>query len=93
MKARNYKIGRYSKLQDLCVEKKVRVTKLCVKVSFLGVFPNNIEEFRNFWKQYNCINVVIMMEKLSEVAIRSSYFNCTRRNKKWEYPEILKFYW
>ena len=31
-----------------------------------------------------------MMEKLYEVAIRSSYFIYTRRNKGWENPEILK---
>ena len=33
-----------------------------------------------------------MMKKLSEVAIRSSYFIYTRRNKEVENPEILKFY-
>ena len=32
-----------------------------------------------------------MMEKLSEVAIRSSYFIYTRRNKRWVNPESLKF--
>ena len=42
--------------------------------------------------QYDCLNVMRMMEKLSEVAIRSSYFVDTRRNKGWENPEILKFY-
>ena len=33
-----------------------------------------------------------MMDKLSDVAIRSPYFIYTRRNKGWENPEILKFY-
>ena len=91
VKTRNYKIKRHSKLQDLCVDKKFRVTKLYVQVSSLGVFPKNIQEFRNFCKQYDCI-VMRMMEKLSEVAIRSSYLIYTRRNKGWENPESLKFY-
>ena len=92
MKNRNYKIKRHSKLQDLCVDKNFRDTKLYVEVFSFGVFPKNIEEFRNFSKQYDCINVMRMMEKLSEVAIRSSYLIYTRRNKGWENPESLKFY-
>ena len=32
------------------------------------------------------------MEKISEVAIRSSYFIYIRRKKRWGNPEILKFY-
>ena len=50
-----------------------------VEVSFLGFLPKNIQEFRNFCKQYDCINVMRMMEKLYEVAARSSYFIYTRR--------------
>ena len=74
MKTRNYKIECYSKLQDLCVDKNFRVTKLNVEVSSLGVLPKNIQEFRIFCKQYDCRNVMRMMEKLSEVAVRS-YIN------------------
>ena len=51
VKTRNYEIERYSKLQDLCVDKNFRVTKLYVEVSFLGFLPKNIQEFRNFCKQ------------------------------------------
>ena len=32
------------------------------------------------------------MEKLSEVAVRSSYIIYTRRNKGWENPKILIFF-
>ena len=84
----NYKIERYSKLQDLCVDKNLRVTKLYVEVSSPGVLLKNIQGFRIFCKQYDCINVMRMMEKLSEVAIRSSYIIYTRRNKG---GKILKF--
>ena len=93
LKTRNYKVERYSKLQDLCVDKNFRATKLYVEVSSLGFLPKNIQQFRNFCKQYDCINVMRMMKKLSEVAIKSSYFIYTRRNKGWENPEILKFSW
>ena len=93
LKTRNYKVERYSKLQDLCVDKNFRATKLYVEVSSLGFLPKNIQEFRNFCKQYDCINVMRMMKKLSEVAIKSSYFIYTRRNKGWENPEILEFSW
>ena len=88
----NYKIEHYCKLQDLCPDRNFRVTKLYVEVFSLGVLPKNIREIRNFCKQYDCINVMRMMKKLSEVAIRSSYFIYTRRNKEVENLEILKFY-
>ena len=93
VKTRNYKIELYSKLQDLDVDKNFRVTKLYVEISSLGVLPKNIQEFRNFCKQYDSINVMRMMEKLSEVAIRSSCFIDSKRNKGWENSEILKFCW
>ena len=92
MKTRNYKIERYCKLQDLYVDKNFRVTKLNVEVSSLGALPKNIQEFRIFCKQYDCRNVMRMMEKLSEVAVRRSYINYTRRNKGWQNPEILIFF-
>ena len=92
MKTRNYKIERYSKLWNLYVDKNFIVTKLYIEVSSLGVSPRNIQEFRNFCKQYDCIYVTRMIEKLSEVAIRSFYF-IYKRNKRWENSEILKFYW
>ena len=67
VKTCNYKILRYSKLQDLCVDKNFRVTKLYVEVSSLGVLPKNIQEFRNFCKQlHKCYK---HEKKLSEVAI------------------------
>ena len=83
MKTRNHKIERFSKLQDLCVDKNFRVTKLYVEVSSLGVLPKDIQEFRNFCKQYDSINVKRMMKKPPEVAIRRSYFIYNRRNKGW----------
>ena len=88
MKTRNYKVERYSKSQDLCVDKNFRVAKLYVEVSSLGFLPKNIQEFRNFCKQYDCINVMRMMEMLSEVAIRSSYFIYVRKIRD---GKILKF--
>ena len=71
----------YSELQDLYVDVNFRVTELYV-VSSLGVLPKNIQEFRNFCKQYDCRNVMRMMEKLSEVTIRRSYCIYTRKNKE-----------
>ena len=52
----NYKIESYTKLLDLCVDKKFRVTKLYGEVSSLGVFPIKIQEFRKFCEQHDCIN-------------------------------------
>ena len=92
VKTRNYEIERYSKLQDLHVDNNFRVTKLYVEVYSLGGLPKYIQEFRNFCKQYDYIYVMRIMEKLSEVVLRNSYFIYTRRNKGWENPEILKFY-
>ena len=33
-----------------------------------------------------------MMEKLSEVAVRRSYINYTKRNKGWQNPEFFFFF-
>ena len=67
VKTRNYKVELHSKLQDLYVNKTFRVTKFYVEVSSLGFLLKNIQEFRNFFKQYDSINVIRIMEKLSEV--------------------------
>ena len=93
VKTRNYKVERYDQLQNLCVDKNVKVTKLFVEVSSLGFLPKAIREFADFCKQFECINVTRLMYKISEVAIRASYFLYTKRNDKdWKNPEILKFY-
>ena len=46
VKARDYNIESYSKLQDLCIHKNFRVTKLYVEVSSLRVLSKNLQEFR-----------------------------------------------
>ena len=80
MKTRYY-VERYSKLQDLCVDKKFSVTKLYVEVSTLGVLLKNIQNFRNLCKQYDSKYVMRMVKKLSEVAMKN-FFIYTRRNKE-----------
>ena len=78
-KNRNYKIEHTVNYK--INYKNFKVIKLYVEVSSLGLLPKNIQEFRNFCKQYDCINVMRMMKKLSEVAMRSSYFSYSRREK------------
>ena len=80
VKTRNYKIILNYKICDKNRIKTSKVTKLYVEVSSLGFLPKNMKEFRNLCKQYDYIHVMKMMEKLSEVAIRSCYFIYTRRN-------------
>ena len=69
VKTCNYKVKRYSKLQDLCVDKNIRVTELYVEVFSLGFLPKTSKNL-----EISASNVMRMMEKLSEVAL-SSYLH------------------
>ena len=92
-KSRDYKIKRYSKLTDNLNDKNLNLRKMFIEVSSLGFLPKEIREFRNFCKQFDCINITRMLNKISEVTLRCSYFIYNKRNSiEWENPELLKFY-
>ena len=89
--SRNYKIDRYRNLEQDC-NVNVKMKKLYVEVSSLGFLSKNINELKTLCKENPNINIKRMLNKLSEVAIRSSYFIYTKRNSDWPHPDILKFY-
>ena len=77
--SRNYKIDRYCNLEEDC-NLNVKVKKLYVEVSSLGFLSKNIKELKTFCRQNAEINVKRMLQKISEVAIRSAYLIYTKRN-------------
>ena len=89
--SRNYKIDRYCNLEEDC-NLNVKVKKLYVEVSSLGFLSKNIKELKTLCRQNADINVNRMLQKISEVAIRSTYLIYTKRNSEWTNPDILKFY-
>ena len=76
---RNYKIDRYCNLEEDC-NLNVKVKKLYVKVSSLGFLSENIKELKTLCRQNAGISVKRMLQKISEVAIRSAYLIYTKRN-------------
>ena len=88
--SRNHKIDRYCNLEEDC-NLNVKVKKLYVEVSSLGFLSKNIKELKTLCRQNADINVNRMLQKISEVAIRSTYLIYTKRNSEWTNPDILKF--
>lgn len=90
IKSNRYKIERYANLENDLIEQK-KLTKFFVEVSSLGFIPKHNDIFYKFLKTKN-INTDRLKMKLSETALRCSYFLYTQRNKSWSQKEILKFY-
>ena len=90
-KSRNYKTDRYKNLQLDC-RKPVKLTKVFVEISSLGLHYKHIKDLKQICKENTNINVNRMINKMTEVAARASYFIYTRRNTEWPSPQILKFY-
>ena len=90
-KSNAYKKAKYEHLQTDC-RKNMTVEKLFVEITALGFIPKSIEELNTFLKKYN-IDTLRLNLKMSEVALRTSYYIYTQRNTKWKYDQkILKFY-
>ena len=90
-KSNEYKKQKY---KDIGKKLKIRskLKKLYVEVTSLGFIPKTNEYFDKLMETNN-INIDRMKRKMSEVALRCSYFIYTQRNKNiWQNKEILKFY-
>ena len=90
-KPRQYKINSYKN-----ITKTVRlwtVHKIFVEVSSLGFVTKDLSRFKKQCKTINSINTQRLVNKMSEVAIRASYYLYTQRNSEWSNLSILKLYW
>ena len=90
-KSKIYKINQYKNLQENCMLP-VKVRKIFVEISSLGFMSKNIKAFKTFIEGHNAINTKRMLNKMSEVAMRATYYIYTKRNSDWPNTEILKFY-
>jgi hypothetical protein len=89
-KSNTYKRKRYENLEKDLITKR-KLTKLYIEVSSLGFIPKTNDAFNNILKQHD-INTYRLNKKISETALRCSYYLYTQRNNEWNEKEILKFY-
>jgi hypothetical protein len=90
VKSNNYKKRKYENIEKDC-RNKMKINKIFVEVTALGFIPKSIIHMNKVLTKYK-LNINRMNLKMSEVAIRASYFIYTQRNKEWKENDILKFY-
>ena len=90
-KSRAYKENRYSNLENDFKLEKRKFKKIFVEVSSLGFQPKQIREFKKLISQNKNINISRMLQKMSEVALRATFYIFTQRGNKWSNPELLNF--
>ena len=67
------------------------VKKIFIEITSLGLVTTHIENLNSIFKETD-INYKRMIAKCMEVAMRASFYIYIRRNKRWTYPPLLKFY-
>ena len=90
IKSNEYKKMKYENLEKDC-KTNANVKKIFVEVTALAFVPKSINVLNKLLNKHD-INSLRMNLKISEVALRSSYFLYTQRNKQWKENDILKFY-
>ena len=91
-KSRQYKIDRYKHLEGDCKLRVKEFKKVFLEVSSLGFLPKEIKTLKNICKLNTEINTKRLLQKICEVALRSSYFIFTKRNADWPNPDLLNFF-
>ena len=91
-KSREYKIERYRNIGDDLIDQSKKLRKVFIEISSLGFHTKQINDFKLLCKLSSTINIDRLMSKLSEVAIRCSYYIYTQRNNNWTNQDVLKFY-
>ena len=89
-KSRNFKIEKYESIKQYSKVPVDKLEKFFLEVSSLGFITKCFKSFERFISKKN-IDCKRLKEKLSETAIRASYYIYTRRNSNWNSPNLLKF--
>ena len=89
-KSNEYKKRKYEKLEKEMKLKGCKLIKEYIEVTSLGFIPKTFNRVNKLLKDNN-INTIRMKNKVTETAIRCSYFLYIKRNSGWETTEILKF--
>ena len=79
--------------RDLRKDLKINCTKLeirFIEISALGFVPTSIKKFKKTCESFG-IAFDKLLAKCSEVAIRTTYYIFTRRNKDWTNPLIMEY--
>ena len=85
------KRNRYKNLKSNLIIPCDEFEVVTLEVTTLGFVTKDIARFKSVMKGLN-INTDRMISKMSEVALRATFFIYCRRNKVWENPELLQFY-
>ena len=88
-KSRNYKKEKYHDLEDDCIDERWDIEKVFIEVSSLGFVTKNIKELKSIIKDHNTYKRLV--NKMTETAIRASFYIYTKRNKLWDEPSLLNF--
>ena len=73
-KSRSYKIIRYENLKKVCKNSKWTVSKIFIEVSSMGFVTKDLNRFEKLCKTINSINIHRLVNRMSEVAFRASYY-------------------
>ena len=88
--ARAHKTSKYKNLRSQLLIPCVDFEVIPVELTTLGFFSRDGTKFKNLLKDLGC-RVDRVVSKMSEVAIRASFYIYCRRNKTWTNPEYLKY--
>jgi uncharacterized Zn-finger protein len=89
-KARTFKANKYKDLRSQLLNPCEDFRLIPVEVTTLGFFTKNDYEFKETMRDVG-ICVERLTYKMSEVAIRSTFYIYCRRNKTWNCPELLAY--
>ena len=91
-KSREYKQNRYKALHDQLLMDCENFQLIFLEFTTLGfISKQSYLPFNKFLKDLG-VNENRTIIKCMETAIRSTYFIFCRRNKEWNYPDMLTFY-
>ena len=67
------------------------VKKVFLEISSIVLYTNDTKPSIKFLREPKIDNTERMLRKCSEVAIRTSFYLYTRKNKEWLDPKLLTF--
>ena len=90
IKSKHFKKNKYSDLQSSLKSRVKKFELVCLQISSLGFFSDDISPFKHLVKRFG-LDDKVLIDKMRETAIGASYYICNRRDKSWTLPDLLLF--
>ena len=90
IKSKHFKKNKYSDLQSSLKSRVKKFELVCLQISSLGFFSDDISPFKHLVKRFG-LDDKVLIDKMRETAIRASYYIYNRRDKSWTLPDLLLF--